>query len=366
MSSSELTTGQATHATISAPAPAIGNTMNPVAKTSMDVEKATSAPTTSTTNSTVSNMSTVTKPMTHVVSNTSVKAPSESSTTAPMLDDPPAAVAVSQGDIVPGALASRVSLSPDFITAEYSGEEKKDDDDEAAAQEGNVKMPAATAATNTTKQQSVVQEDSPRRRTTGRKRTSTTMIIDGHVVKKQNNYTVTGINYIHGAYKEDAPKPTKKKSKPNSTTQQPSRAPRKMPSYVTDRQKHNEIIKRRIHGNDATNQLNFMTNNYDALEPFVDDKVKSLLLGNKKNKKVDDEPKKKRAVLGVQPEVVTTTLRDYQMIGLDWMVQMHSRGVSCLFVGVCWFISMPCLRIHFPNTKIYDILYFYIISLLFF
>jgi hypothetical protein len=46
------------------------------------------------------------------------------------------------------------------------------------------------------------------RRTSGRKRTSTTMIIDGHVVKTSNNYVVTGVNYVHGAYKAD--KPTKK------------------------------------------------------------------------------------------------------------------------------------------------------------
>ena len=273
-----------------------------------------------------------------------------------MPEDPPAeAVAVSQEDIVlpdVNKLPSRVSLSPDFIsTNEYSGEEKKDED---VAQEADVKMPPAATTTTTklpsaaqeaqsSKKQSSELEDDSEPRRTGRKRTSTTMIIDGHVVKKQNNYTVTGINYIHGAYKEDAPKPVKK-AKPANTNQQP-RAPRKMPSYVTDRHKHNEIIKQRIMGNDATNQLNFMTNNYDVLEPFVDDKVKSLLLGNKKKMmmKSNDEPKKNRPMLGVQPEIVTTTLRDYQMIGLDWMVQMHSRGVSlflfCVYIYMVYFIS---------------------------
>ena len=329
----------------------------------MDVEKDSQlgGPTSSTATSTVSNMSsTVAKPMTHVVSNTSVKAPPES--TAPMLEDPPAAeaVAVSQEDIVlpdVNKLPSRVSLSPDFIsTNEYSGEEKKDED---VAQEADVKMPPAATTTTklpstahedqSNKKQSSEQEEDSEPRRTGRKRTSTTMIIDGHVVKKQNNYTVTGINYIHGAYKEDAPKPVKKaKPTSNGTNQQP-RAPRKMPSYVTDRHKHNEIIKQRIMGNDATNQLNFMTNNYDVLEPFVDDKVKSLLLGNKKKMmmKSNDEPKKNRPMLGVQPEIVTTTLRDYQMIGLDWMVQMHSRGVSLflfcvyIYIQVIAFILYP-------------------------
>ena len=148
------------------------------------------------------------------------------------------------------------------------------------------------------------------------------MIVDGHVVKKQNNYTVTAGEYIHGAYTEDKPKP-KKKPKANKSSNGAARAPRKMPSYITERQKHNDIIKKRLYGVDATNQLNFMTNNYDSLEPFIDSKVKNLLQSNMKKTK----PEPVRPVLGTQPDCVTTTLRDYQMIGLDWMTKMHSRGM---------------------------------------
>lgn len=66
-----------------------------------------------------------------------------------------------------------------------------------------------------------------------------------------------------------------------------------------------------------------MTNNYDALEPFIDNKVKSMLQSNIPKAK----PEVKRAVLGTQPDLVQTTLRDYQMIGLDWMVNMWGMGM---------------------------------------
>ena len=39
------------------------------------------------------------------------------------------------------------------------------------------------------------------------------------------------------------------------------------------------------------------------------------------------KPEPVRPVLGTQPDLVKTTLRDYQMIGLDWMAKMHSRGM---------------------------------------
>jgi len=247
-----------------------------------------------------SSMSTSTKPMTHVVSNASVKPPSPTASDIEMA--PPNAV--SQDSVAaPTKLAkNRVSLSPDFLVGEAAADSK---------------MPAST----NNEDDAAMDVDSSVRRT-GRKRTSTTMIIDGHVVKKQNNYTVTAGEYIHGAYIEDQPKP-KKKPKANSKSNGAARAPRKMPSYITERQKHNDIIKKRLYGVDATNQLNFMTNNYDSLEPFIDSKVKNLLQSNMAKAK----PEPTRPVLGTQPDLVKTTLRDYQMIGLDWMTNMHSRGM---------------------------------------
>ena len=291
--------GQVTAVAATAPAAAkINSNMNPETKESIVSEL--------TTSSTVE-----TKPMPHVVSNANVKPPSppvNHPTTAMDIDDAP--VAVSQDYSVAAAtdgapkLESRdISLSPDFII--------ENNNDAKVASAHVPTKPAPITATTTV---------DPRR--TGRKRTSTTMIIDGHTVKVANNYTVTAGEYIHGAYKPDAPKPVKK-AKPATTNKPKSSSPRKMPAYITARTKHNDTIKSRITSHDTPHQLNFMTNNYDALEPFIDNKVKSMLQSNIPKAK----PEVKRAVLGTQPDLVQTTLRDYQMIGLDWMVNMWGMGM---------------------------------------
>lgn len=159
-------------------------------------------------------------------------------------------------------------------------------------------------------------------RRSGRKRVSTTMVIDGHTVKTNNNYVVTGFGYTFGAYQADAPKaPPKKKSKGAKIGVQP-KAPRQRATYIDQRLAHNEAMKKRMVLDDAR-RLNFMTNHADALEPFAEDKVKYLLAANKQVAK----PEPKQIPLGSQPDCVTTPLRDYQLIGLDWMVHMQQKGM---------------------------------------
>eukprot|EP00804_Cyclotella_cryptica_P027266 CCRYP_014371-RB/>CCRYP_014371-RB protein AED:0.04 eAED:0.04 QI:131/1/1/1/1/1/6/716/1063 len=163
---------------------------------------------------------------------------------------------------------------------------------------------------------------SPTRRSS-RKRTSTTMVIGGHVVKTSNNYVVTGMNYIHGAFTADEPKPKKPKPVPSSS-KAPVKKPRAKSAHETDRLNHNEIIKKRI-VKDESARLEFMTRNSEALEPFIDHKVEMLLNANsqvvKKGNTFTVTP------LGTQPDIVTTPLRDYQLIGLSWMVSMQQTGM---------------------------------------
>ena len=136
---------------------------------------------------------------------------------------------------------------------------------------------------------------------------------------------VKGDRYVSGAFEADAPQPTKKKAAVATTTadQKPS-APRKIPDYIKQRGEHNTIIKQRI-ANDDSKRLNYMTRNLAVLEPFVDDKVKATLVRNQH--KVAKEAEPELTVLGTQPDAVQTTLRDYQMVGLDWMIKMHQKGM---------------------------------------
>lgn len=160
-------------------------------------------------------------------------------------------------------------------------------------------------------------------RRSGRKRTSTTMTVQGHTIKKINNYAVKGLTYVHGTFQEDAPKNAPIKKAKNDDKGPP--APRKVPVHVKQRHTHNDIIKARV-ASDKAKRLDFMTKHYDTIEPFIDDKVKKMLKANKI--KADSVPNDK--ILGTQPDIVTTTLRDYQMVGLDWMVKMHEKGMPLI------------------------------------
>jgi len=172
-------------------------------------------------------------------------------------------------------------------------------------------------------------EDEPRR--SGRKRKSTTMMIQGHIVKAENNYVLKGHSYSYGEFDADVkpqPRKTPPKKPKNSTPTNRKRA-----AHLDERLKHNAVIKTRMQKDDKL-RMDFMTKNMDALQPFVEDKVKVLLQKHSSsisqsqtkasNSSNNDE---KEYILGAQPDSVTTTLRDYQLIGLDWMVKMHTKGM---------------------------------------
>jgi len=265
---------------------------------------------------------------------------------------PPNLVAGTKATSLASSLPSRVSLSPDFTSSASTSSsnngdranEKKLEEPlgaavipppakfsaapaSATAVSSNANANAATVTAAATKvgpkavakpSAQIADDTSPRR--SGRKRTCTTMKINGHIVKKTNNYVVTADNYTFGAFQADAPKVKKPKA---PTASSAPRAPREMPAYWHKRQKHNDALKKKMFGEDNSNRMNFMTNHLDALDPFIDAKVRAHLRANKKY--VKPEPAKR--ILGAQPDAVITTLRDYQMIGLDWMVNMHHRGM---------------------------------------
>ncbi|KAL7460464.1 hypothetical protein ACHAXS_000916, partial [Conticribra weissflogii] len=160
-------------------------------------------------------------------------------------------------------------------------------------------------------------------RRSGRKRTNTTITVQGHTIKKINNYVVKGITYEHGTFQEDKPKIASRKKAKNDD-KKPS-SPRKVSLHVKQRQSHNDVVRARVM-RDKAKRLDFMTKHYDAIEPFIEDKIKSLLQSNMT--KADSTPND--IILGTQPDIVSTTLRDYQMIGLDWMVKMHESGMPLI------------------------------------
>ncbi|KAL7544833.1 hypothetical protein ACHAWF_008196 [Thalassiosira exigua] len=290
---------------------------------------------------------------------------------------------------VVATLPSRVSLSPDF-TAELprggTEEEKKDEEEDptaagakfppaarapssvaaappAAGVNGAGVVPtasapppvvsaavrAAAAASSRTKKSKGATGGEPSPRRTGRKRTSTVMVVDGHVIKKTNNYVVNGMTYVHGAFQADAPKPKKPKPAPSEPSAPP--APRQLAAHLRKRLAHNDAIKSKAAGEDDASRRDFMARRVDALAPFVEEKVLRSLVARKA--RLGPEPRG-GPVLGSQPEGVITTLRDYQLTGLDWMAKMHARGVPFVLgdeMGLGKTLQTIALICHLKETR---------------
>jgi SWI/SNF-related matrix-associated actin-dependent regulator of chromatin subfamily A member 5 len=177
------------------------------------------------------------------------------------------------------------------------------------------------------------------------------MVIGGHVVKTSNNYVVTGVDYVHGAYPADVPR-EKKKPRPPPVRPSAANGGRAMPEHVARRSAHNDAIRARMTGPDESARLDFMAENAGTLHPFVDEKVRARLAcrregrqlpvaaaaaaANKKGRGGEKQPggggggkgdEHRPPMMATQPDIVVTPLRDYQMIGLEWMASMHSRGM---------------------------------------
>jgi hypothetical protein len=102
------------------------------------------------------------------------------------------------------------------------------------------------------------------------------MVIGGHVVKTSNNYVVTGVDYVHGAYPADV---SREKKKPRPPPVRPSAANggRAVPGHAARRSAHNDAVRARMVGPDESARLDFMAENAGTLYPFVDEKVRARL-----------------------------------------------------------------------------------------
>ncbi len=73
-----------------------------------------------------------------------------------------------------------------------------------------------------------------------------------------------------------------------------------------------------------------MVENKELLRPFLNDAVWWELDGDSNQHSKSTSTSTKTTKVNAQPDLVTTRMRDYQLIGLDWMVQMHNRGLGMI------------------------------------
>ena len=158
------------------------------------------------------------------------------------------------------------------------------------------------------------QEEHVPQRRSGRKRTLTTVTIGKHTVLAKNNYSVSGIGgYVFDTQARDVPvDPYSHRSSKEKTKKRVSQ-PRKRSQAELNRVQHNQDIKRSA---EKDNHLRheYLASKVDVLSPFIDAKVQTFLRSKQTH---NPSSKKDDYKLVSQPDIVTTTLRDYQMLGLE-------------------------------------------------
>jgi hypothetical protein len=157
------------------------------------------------------------------------------------------------------------------------------------------------------------EEQMPKRRS-GRKRTLTTVTIGKHTVLAKNNYSVRGIGgYVFDTQARDVPVDPYSNRSSKGKTKKREPQPRKRSQAELNRVQHNQDIKL---GMDKDNQLRheYLASKVDVLSPFIGAKVQTFL---RSKQTPNQSSKMDEYKLVSQPDVVTTTLRDYQMLGLE-------------------------------------------------
>ena len=168
-------------------------------------------------------------------------------------------------------------------------------------------------------------------RRSSREKKSTLIYVDGYAVKRDNNYVVKGGEYVHGAFDANGTATDggalARLPKPNNhaktvAAKKPPRKPRAPSKAEQERAKHNEIVKGRV-ASKAKARMGYLARNSKIIEPFVDSKTNEHLA-------VTPSVKDTWKDMSMQPDMIKGELRDYQMIGLNWMAKMHNMNAGMI------------------------------------
>jgi hypothetical protein len=186
-----------------------------------------------------------------------------------------------------------------------------------------------------------------------RARKSTTMTIQGHTVLTKNNYVVKGLCYVHGAHGADQPKEPKKKKRKKDSNAKPSVLSGKQQiqkKLVEDRIEHNDVVKKRMKL-DQIHRHEFMKKKKQILEPFLEPKIKVTLSKGSRQTNEKNTSNGEDIHLPSQPSSVITTLRDYQFLGLEWMLGMQKQGLPMILGDEMGLVSLISTLYYSPSQR---------------
>jgi hypothetical protein len=159
-----------------------------------------------------------------------------------------------------------------------------------------------------------------------RERISTLTWIDGQAVLRQNNYVVTGRQYVMGEDGMDAPPSSAKQRRPKDVESAPKR-PKLTPPHEISRIQHNDQVQRTSKANEHWH-WKFLANQIPLLRHFCEPLVLEQLKHKAQNSKKCDSYTPLE--IETAPTVIEATLRDYQLKGLEFMVNMHNQNLSMI------------------------------------
>ena len=164
----------------------------------------------------------------------------------------------------------------------------------------------------------------PPQRKSSRVKTSTLIYVDGHAVKKDNNYVVTGMEYIYGGVEAGQERPPERKK----AAAGPKAAPK--PRIVTALEQGRLDKKQELHTSiqeKAPARAKFLKDQLPVLTPFLEPKVLQLI---RNASSVAAPAVHEPAPMYLQPDAIMGEMRDYQLAGLNYMSSMYSKNVGMI------------------------------------
>jgi len=183
------------------------------------------------------------------------------------------------------------------------------------------------------------QEDAPRR--SNRERTSTLIYVDGHAIKKDNNYVMKGLTYEYGVVQgtDQPPVPQQRKQRSDAGTHRP----RETSLSEQQRLKRKDEIAARILTKQASRKA-FLQEHAQVIQPFVEPKVYESIIkkseksttatssnNNRSSMDTNTDPTSEASNAPIdiqQPKCILATMRNYQLEALKWMSTMYSKNLG--------------------------------------
>lgn len=166
---------------------------------------------------------------------------------------------------------------------------------------------------------------SPPRRS-GRQCISTVIQIGGYTVRKENNYVVKGHGYHFG---DNTTQDVAQKTPVIRLATKPKQ-PRTVTPIETGRLQLKDVIQQHVASHSSC-RLTYFARHLPILSPFLDTATIAKL-----RQHIDAVPQEEQdAPLQLsddvaQPKLIQATLRDYQLVGLNWMLRMDKLNLGMI------------------------------------